>query len=196
MPKRIDPEYLQGPIPGMSLTSEPGARPWENPPVYVNVEDVVEFYTERILDPETEDFVILVLEKGISVEATADYLVSSGVMNGMHTTDVAFLVTPVVRELIMYVADSAGIDYVESYDKLDREKRIPRRIAKEIVQEIFGEELEKKEEMEQPAPAAGGLMARRPAPPAPMGGGMMAPEGAPQGAMGAPQGAMGMGGAL
>jgi hypothetical protein len=164
MPKRVDPEYLQGPIPGMSLTSEPGNRPWENPPVYVNVEDVVAFYTEQILDPETEDFVVLTLEKGISVEAAADHLVTSGVMNGMHTADVAFLVTPVVRELLMYVGDSAGVEYVESYDKAEQEKRIPRKLAKQIAEEVFAEELKQEEPAPEPAPAMGGLMARRPAP--------------------------------
>jgi hypothetical protein len=184
MPKRVDPQYLEGPVPGMSLTSEPGARPWENPPVYVNVEDVVGFYTEQILDPEVEDFIVLVLEKGISVEAAADHIVSSGSMNGMHTMDVAFLVTPVVRELIMYVADSAGVDYVESYDKLDAEKRIPRSLARQIAQEVFAEAVEEKEAEPEATAPTGGLMARRPPapaapapmPPAPMGGGLMAPE--------------------
>lgn len=160
MPKRVDPEYLEGPIPGMSLTSEPGARPWENPPVYTLVEDVVGFYTEQILDQESEDFILVVLEKGISIEAAADHVVASGVMNGMHTADVAFLVTPVVRELLMYVADTAGIEYVESYDKIEQEKRIPRKMARQIVEEIFAKEVEKKEEMAAPT----GIMARRPAP--------------------------------
>ena len=165
MPKRVDPSYLEGPVPGMSLTSEPGARPWENPPVYVMVEDVVGFYTEQILDQESEDFILLVLEKGISIEAAADHVVASGVMNGMHTADVAFLVTPVVRELLMYVADSAGIDYVESYDKIEAEKRIPRKLAKQIVEEIFAEEVSKKEEEKTEAPT--GIMARRSAAPMP-----------------------------
>jgi hypothetical protein len=163
MPKRVDPEYLDGPIPGMSLTSEPGARPWENPPVYVNVEDVVGFYTEQILDADTEDFIVLVMEKGISVETIANHLVTSGVMNGMHTSDVAFLVSPVVKELLMYVGDSAGVGYVESYDKAEKEKRIPRRIAKQIAEEVFAESLAEKEP-EETAPVAGGLMARTSAP--------------------------------
>lgn len=160
MPKRVDPEYLDGPIPGMSLTSEPGARPWENPPIYVTVEDVVAFYTEQILDTEAEDFILLTLGKGISVEAAAQHLISSGAMNGVHTMDVGFLVNPVVRELLMYVADSAGITYVESYDKLDKEKRIPRKLAKQIVDEIFAEELKAKEDTETEQEPTG-LMARR-----------------------------------
>lgn len=167
MPKRVDPSYLEGPIPGMSLTSEPGNRPWENPPMFVMVEDVINFYTEQILDPEMEDYILLVMEKGISIEAAADHVVASGTMNGFHTMDVGFLVTPIVRELLMYVGDSAGVDYVESYDKVQQEKRIPRKLAKQIVEEIFAEELEDKEEQPTtpPPPMMGGLMARRPAMP-------------------------------
>lgn len=161
MVKRVDPEYLQGPIPGMSLTTELGSRPWENPPVYPTVEEAISFYTEQILDPDTEDFIVEVLTKGISVEAASDQIISSGVMNGMHTIDVGFLIDPVIRELIMYVADLTGIDYVESYDKVEKEKRIPLSVARRIVEEIFSEE---PEPMPEAVPASAGLMARRPAP--------------------------------
>jgi hypothetical protein len=184
MVKRVDPSYLEGPIPGMSLTSEPGARPWENPPVYVEVGDVVAFYTERILDQDAEDFIVMTLEKQISVEAAANHLVSSGVMNGMHTMDTAFLVTPVVRELLMYVGDLTGVKYVESYDKLDQEKRIPRSLARQIVEEVFAESVADKETMEEQEKPQG-LMARPASAPPPLGpdAGMM---GAPAGAAAPP----------
>ena len=32
---------FNAPIPGMSLTTEPKGRPWENPPQYDDVDDVV-----------------------------------------------------------------------------------------------------------------------------------------------------------
>jgi hypothetical protein len=193
--KKVDSSYLEGPVPGMSLTSEPGARPWENPPVFVNVEDVVEFYTEQILEPDTEDFIVAVLDKGISIEAAASQVVSSGAMNGMHTMDVGFLVEPVVRELLMYVADSAGIEYVESYDKLEQAKRIPRSMARQIVQEIFSEEVAKKEEQKlPPQEPSQGLMARRPAAPMPAPAGMQSDAGVPTptGLMSPTEGAGGM----
>ena len=165
----------------MSLTSEPGARPWENPPVYVEVGDVVAFYTERILDQDAEDFIVMTLEKQISVEAAANHLVSSGVMNGMHTMDTAFLVTPVVRELLMYVGDLAGVDYVESYSKLEKEQRMPRSLARKIVEEIFAESVAEQEEQEEPPQ---GLMARKALAPPQIGPGMeqAMPEQPPAGA--------------
>ena len=57
-----DAAFVNAPIPGMSLTSEPGNRPWENPSNLVSIEDAMEFYTKRILGtPENYDQVLDIL---------------------------------------------------------------------------------------------------------------------------------------
>ena len=45
----LDPNLLQGPIPGMSLITEPGNRPWENPAMLTTVGETIDFYTEKLL---------------------------------------------------------------------------------------------------------------------------------------------------
>lgn len=156
MIKSNDPALLSGPIPGMSLTTEPGAMPWENPPMLVTVDDAVAFYSERILDADATDSIIEAIDQNVSIEEMAEYLTSSGVMNGMHTLDVKFLVFPVVKELLMYVADAEGVEYVESFAKKDANK-VPRTMVKEVVKEVF-EESSKPEVMAEEKPK--GLMAR------------------------------------
>ena len=42
--------FLSAPIPGQSLTVEPGSVPWENPPEYAKLEDVVKYYTNKLDD--------------------------------------------------------------------------------------------------------------------------------------------------
>ena len=37
----LSPNVLQGPIPGMSLTKEPGSVPWENPSQLVTIEETL-----------------------------------------------------------------------------------------------------------------------------------------------------------
>ena len=37
----FDASSLNAPIPGMSLTTEPGNRPWENPPQIVTIDDAL-----------------------------------------------------------------------------------------------------------------------------------------------------------
>ena len=166
----MDESILNAPIPGMSLTTEPGNRPWENPPQLTTVEEAVEFYTDRVLDPEKADSILAPLVEGVSVEQTADYLTTSAVMNGIHTIDVGILVTPVIKEMIRFVADSYGVEYKESLGKQRKKDMLPSHEVKAIVKEAAQEynlslgfkgmqkEAPQKEEM----PMRRGLMARAP----------------------------------
>ena len=42
---------LSAPIPGQSLTAEPGSRPWEKPAKYTTVEETLKFYIEDLSQP-------------------------------------------------------------------------------------------------------------------------------------------------
>ena len=61
-------------------------------------------------------------------------------MNGRFSLDLAFLVNPYIRELIKYMADSAGVEYVESYKDKEDEEVIPYRILKDVIKEIHEEQ--------------------------------------------------------
>jgi hypothetical protein len=135
----LDESLLNAPIPGMSLTTEPGNRPWENPPQLTTVEEAVEFYTDRVLDPEKADSILNPLVEGVSVEQAADYLTTSAVMNGIHTIDISILITPVIKEMIRYVADSYGVEYKESLGKQRRKDTLPSHEIKAIVKEAAQE---------------------------------------------------------
>lgn len=129
--------YINAPIPGMSLTSEPGNRPWENPPNLVSVEDAMEFYTKRILGtPENYDQVLDILESGLPVRNVANILMKTSVMEGNHTIDVGILVLPVIEELLMAVADMHNSKYTESIDSVFKENVVSRRQARLAVQEM------------------------------------------------------------
>jgi len=156
----IDPKFLEGPIPGMSLTTEPGNRPWENPPMLVTVQDAADFFTQRLLDPEIEPDVASALDKGLSVEVITQQLMMSAVMEGYQTIDIAELVNPIVRELVMYIGDINEIDYVISYGENQKKERVPLKIAKEIAKEVMQEQPKEDMPMEEEA-APKGLMARR-----------------------------------
>ena len=114
-----DAGYINAPIPGMSLTSEPGNRPWENPPLLVTVEDALEFYISKIIaDSNSHDAVLEMLELQMPVENIANLLNKMSVMEGYHTIDVGILVLPAIEEMIMAVADMHGVRYAESVDQI------------------------------------------------------------------------------
>jgi hypothetical protein len=132
-----DAAFVNAPIPGMSLTSEPGNRPWENPPNLVSVEDAMEFYTRRILGtPENYDQVLDIIESGLPIRNVANILMKTSVMEGYHTIDVGILVLPVVEELLMSVADMHDVSYVETIDQVFKENVVSRRQARLTVQEL------------------------------------------------------------
>ena len=128
--------FADGPIPGMSLTGAKRNVPWENPPMLASVEDAIAYYTDKLLDPETEDKILAAMEAKVSIENIAETIITSSAMNGIHSLDVGVLINPVVRELLMLVADSTNTPYVESYKKLQKEQMIPRSVAREVVQRV------------------------------------------------------------
>jgi hypothetical protein len=164
MEPRPSSVFLNAPIPGMSLTTEPGNRPWENPPSMSTVEEALEYYANRIFkaDKFVMDDLVDIIESGIPIRNLANILQTTSVMQGRHTLDVGFLVLPAIEEMLMAVADLNGVRYVTSVEEIINSQRVSRRQARLAATEAFKtiEGLEP-EMPEMPAmPMSRGLMAR------------------------------------
>lgn len=105
------------PVPGMGMTHEVGARPWQQPPQYTEIDDVAQFYLAKMEDEAFNDNVLNLLETKMPVTMVANALQTTGVMNGVHTIDVGMLTLPIIMEMIMFLADSEGIDYVSGTER-------------------------------------------------------------------------------
>jgi len=112
-------EFLDAPIPGQSLTTEPKSRPWEQPPKYTTAEKALDFYVPRLSDPEMVAPMVDVMERGTTVVAVAEMIQSSGVMQGLHSVDVGLIIAPVIVELLVTQADLAEIEYKVGTEKSD-----------------------------------------------------------------------------
>ena len=112
-------EFLDAPIPGQSLTTEPKSRPWEQPPKYTTAEEALDFYVPRLSDPEMVAPMVDVMERGTTVVAVAEMIQSSGVMQGLHSVDVGLIIAPVIVELLITQADLAEIEYKVGTEKSD-----------------------------------------------------------------------------
>jgi hypothetical protein len=159
---------LDAPVPGMSLTHELGARPWQTPPKAPTVAEAIDTYLPAFEDEDVIPQLLNVLESGIPVATIAEATMLGGVMEGRHTVDVGILILPFLMEMISFVADSADIEYDMGVSKVasKAEELTPptnQEIAaakkrmgevKEDVQEIVVEEPVQQEEPK-------GLMARR-----------------------------------
>jgi hypothetical protein len=163
MENKLDEPEFNAPIPGMGLTHEVGARPWQSPPQHITVEEALDFYIPRLTSEDFVDQLLDVIEMGIPLTTIANSLQLSSVMQGKHTVDVGILVLPVLVELLSYIAESSNIKFVSG---LDKEKKIKDSTidlaASKLtnIKEAIDEAIEEpKEEVEEEIPS--GLMSRR-----------------------------------
>ena len=157
---------FDAPIPGQSLTHEVGARPWQQPAQYATVEEALEWYLSRFEQRDTTEELLNVMEMGIPLTVIANSLQSGAVLEGVHSIDVGVLVTPVLIEMMAYIAEQNGIDFKIGNEEEESPKPSESLISAAIqgLEErgVVGdeeptEEVEEEETEEEPK----GLMARR-----------------------------------
>ena len=102
--------YFEAPIPGMSLTTEPGSRPWEQPPQYTTVMETADHYIENLFSPDGIDLVVTASEMGSSALDIAEKLTMSGASRGVHSVDVGVMVSPILVEVIKTVANFTDVE--------------------------------------------------------------------------------------
>lgn len=124
---------LDAPIPGMSMTHELGARPWQNPPQYNTIEEALDYYIPRLQSDEVSEQLLDVMEMGIPVTVIANTMQLAGVMEGKHTIDVGMLVLPVLVELIMLIGDTAKIKYNSG---LEKDKRVRSSLVDNAIEKL------------------------------------------------------------
>jgi len=113
---------FNAPIPGQSLTDEPGNYSWEHPPQFTKVEDAADFIYERLSDSKQLKRLLTMLKIGVPIEALVKVITFSGFLEGKFSVDVAKLLEPIVAMQIMTKADVADIPAkINLYDKEDTE---------------------------------------------------------------------------
>tara|TARA_R110001592_G_scaffold6084_2_gene33020 strand:+ start:789 stop:1310 length:522 start_codon:yes stop_codon:yes gene_type:complete len=172
MAVQMEPE-LDAPIPGMSLTAELGARPWQSPSEGATLEDAVDYYIPRLGDPEYIGQVLDIVESGVPLTSIAESMTLVGNMEGKHTIDVGVLVQPVIVEFLKGIADITDTKYTMSADKDFRDKDVTEGMLNNVTKELqkslpeeqqseintlVDKSMDTEEEVEEPK----GLMSRRP----------------------------------
>ena len=100
---------FDAPIPGQSLTDEPGNYPWEHPPQTASIEEAADAVYESIMDKENMARMFTLLRMGIPIEALVKVITFSGFLEGKWTVDVAKLLEPIVAMMIAGEAALAEI---------------------------------------------------------------------------------------
>ena len=100
---------FDAPIPGQSLTDEPGNYPWEHAPQTASVEEAADYVYESIMKPKNMERMFTMLRMGIPIEALVKVITFSGFLEGKWTVDVAKLLEPIVAMMITGEASLANI---------------------------------------------------------------------------------------
>jgi len=127
--------YLTAPIPGQSLTVEPGSVPWEQPSQYVTLDEVATFYSDKMNDVEAIHELMGLLKRNIPVVSIVNGMVKMGLMKGYHTVDTGFLVTPILAEIIKTLAELNDVPYSMTAEDVGKEDRVSPSIIKELIEE-------------------------------------------------------------
>jgi len=145
--------------PGISWTDAPRSTPWSTPPKMVNVSEIAQTYVDKMSSPNTINSTIELIESEVPLAALANALMLNGVSQGAHTIDAGILVTPVIIEMLVTLAEVHGVKYnifPEDEDAGD----VPNRVIKNALSKLK-EPLTIDEESPEPVVKLSGLMARK-----------------------------------
>ena len=97
------------PIPGQSLTDEPANYPWEHPPQYTDVDDVLDRMYDTLTKPTVARELIAMLDAGVPVEAIVRVITFGGFMEGKFNPDVGFTIIEPLMNLVSAIGIRAGV---------------------------------------------------------------------------------------
>ena len=105
------PEFdpFSAPIPGQSLTDEPGNYPWEHPPKNTDPETIVNDLFMRMTQPEALQEILVMLDAGVPVEAIVRVMVFTGFAEGEFNPDVGFIIIEPLMEAVATIGLRAGV---------------------------------------------------------------------------------------
>lgn len=171
---------MDGPIPGENFTSDTKNFPWHRPPEYTNLDDAIKYCMDFMLDDESSDSFITMIEMGMTIVDVAGLFALNGIGKGKWTPDYAVLLAGPIAHILVLMCKGYDIEYelgteptgkaLGAYAFKEMGKIKPK--DAEVAEELFGEESEASQE---PTPDAETDQAPV-APETPMGGGgLMSP---------------------
>jgi hypothetical protein len=100
---------FDAPIPGQSLTGEPGNANYEKPPQFADLNKALNYLWDQIIDPQHMPISLAYMDKGVPPEMLADITIFAGFTQGKWTPDVGMMMKPAVVHMFAAIAYRAGI---------------------------------------------------------------------------------------
>lgn len=121
------------PIPGQSLAGEPGNVPWEQPPQLTTIDEVVNYYSEKLTTEDSIASILTLLRNDTPIMTIVRVLTKQSLMNGIHTVDAGFIVTPVLVEIIKTLAEVNDVGYVVESGDMEKGMTVPKSLVEKLL---------------------------------------------------------------
>jgi len=105
--------WMQAPLPGQSLTADPGAANYERPPKFSNVEKALGEYIDKLGEPDKKEKLLEILDAQVPISTLVITWTREGARRGIHSVDASVILRPMLHEYISVMAEKAGVDYID-----------------------------------------------------------------------------------
>lgn len=120
---------FDAPVPGQSLTDEPGNYPWEHPPKHTNINEAAESIFRKITEEDAAMNMLAMLKSGVPVEAIVRILIFAGFTEGKWNPDLGILLAPIVMSMIVGIAKRAKLKEIV----ITLDDKSPTKVAEEFL---------------------------------------------------------------
>ena len=107
---------FDAPVPGQSLTKEPGNAAWEHPPKIAKVEEAMGYIWDKLSEEQNFKRTVALLRFGMPIEALVKVITFSGFLEGKWSVDVAKMLEPTVGQMIATLGATAKVPMKISLD--------------------------------------------------------------------------------
>jgi len=169
MPSGRTRSMFEAPVPGQSLTKEPGKYPWDSPSQFNNIDEAMQHYLNRFQDEKVMFNLFSLMEAKVPITTIAGSMIMHGFAEGLYTPDVGLLVANDLMEVLVAMAKEADIPYELGVENnMEEEYRRAGQLKAVMAEREKGDVPKVKEVIEEakpePAPPQAGLMAKTPTP--------------------------------
>ena len=119
MEQKANFDRFDAPIPGQSLTDEPGNAPYEQPPEYTNLDKFMEYMFTTLNGKAVRRDVLRLLNAGVPVQVLLEPIIMQAINEGKINTDLGMLVVQPLAAMIYGMGLTAGINVVTDHGKKD-----------------------------------------------------------------------------
>jgi len=119
MEQKANFDRFDAPIPGQSLTDEPGNAPYEQPPQYTNLDKFMEYMFTTMNGKAVRRDVLRLLNAGVPVQVLIEPIIMQAISEGKINTDLGMLAVQPLATIIYGMGITAGINVVTDDGKKD-----------------------------------------------------------------------------